>query len=160
MNSNNYKTHWIILFAAIFFNPAINFAQVEGECDSLISPCENTFSLNGFYIDLEAVSGNILIHSFHTLTQNGGARNVDLYYKAGKYLGAEGDPLLWNLVGSTNDFAPQFGPSCPLPYTEIPIVAYKLSILLMVIRIKRRRTNRASLLLVDMIISTSSTSQT
>jgi Secretion system C-terminal sorting domain len=91
-----------------------------GGCDSLVSPCLNTFSQNGFYLELESTI-NTLIESFATISQNGGSRDVEIYHRAGSFVGFEGDPAGWTLLGSTTGFSPLNALSCPIPETTIPI---------------------------------------
>lgn len=90
-------------------------------CDSLIAPCVNTFSVNGYYFELKAISDNLLVKSFATLSQNGGERDIILYYKSGTYVGFEANEAAWTLVDTAFNFNPATDLSCPIPQTEVPI---------------------------------------
>ncbi len=107
----------ITLFALLVFSLK---AHSQAVCDSLVSPCVETNSGSGFYLELEAAS-NTLIESFATLSQNSGTVDVQIHYKQGTYVGFESNDAAWTSVGTTTGFSPVTALSCPIPATTIPI---------------------------------------
>ncbi|HLG34685.1 MAG TPA: T9SS type A sorting domain-containing protein [Bacteroidia bacterium] len=85
------------------------------ECDSLHSPCLGTFSRNGFYFDLEAVS-DVTVNGISYLVQNPGTRDISLYYRQGTYFGFEGVASNWTYLGTDSAVTPDNALSCPIPH--------------------------------------------
>jgi hypothetical protein len=106
-------------FSAIIFSFAA-FAQ-SSECDSLTSPCENTFSGKSFYFNVEAIT-DVNIERFSMMAQNCGQRDISIYYRQGTYAGHETTPGDWVFSGSVAAFEPACANSCPIPETIIPIL--------------------------------------
>jgi len=86
----------------------------------LASPCVGTFSAQGAYFDIEALS-TATITGFDTQSQNCGTRDVSIYYRMGTHVGFETDVTAWTLVASTTNFTPSCAASCPIPPTPVPI---------------------------------------
>lgn len=125
MNINkNMKLKFTLLLSTLLtLNVSLKAQSVA--CDSLYSPCTNTISTNGFFIDLRPVNNNVLIEYFSTMSQNPGLRDVEVYWKLGSYVGFETDPSAWTLVGSTTAFNPDTTISCPMAVTPVPIAVNK-----------------------------------
>jgi len=113
----------LISIALLTVNISLKAQSVS--CDSLYSPCTNTISTNGFFIDLRPVNNNVLIEYFSTMSQNPGLRDVEIYWKSGSYVGFETDPNAWTLIGSTTGFNPDTTISCPMNTSRIPIQVNK-----------------------------------
>lgn len=96
-----------------------SFSQIS--CGGIISPCLETNSGTGFYIEMES-SWPVWIDYFETITQNPGTMDVSIYSKPGTYTSFESDSSAWSLLGSVSGFTPLHGLSCPLPVTTIPII--------------------------------------
>ncbi len=109
----------LLLSALLTLNFTLKAQSVA--CDSLYSPCTNTISTNGFFIDLRPVNNNVLIEYFSTMSQNPGSRDVDVYWKLGSYVGFETDPNAWTLIGSITGFNPDTTINCPMAVSRIPI---------------------------------------
>jgi len=110
------KRIYTLLFSIVLSAPV--FSQV---CDSLASPCLGTFSRNGFFFDIEATGGAVLIEHFSTMSQNCGSRDFSIYYRTGTYLGNESSSTGWTLCGSLSAVTPLCALSCPIPVTPINI---------------------------------------
>lgn len=89
-------------------------------CDSVFTPCFNTTSGTGFFLDLEAAT-DVTIEGFSTMSQGAGTRDVELYYRPGGFAGYETDAAAWTLAGSASGFDPVSAISCPIPVTPLPI---------------------------------------
>jgi hypothetical protein len=101
----------------IFFLPALCFISLSGFsqlCDSLFSSCIGTFSRNGYYFDLGAVN-QVNVNGLSFMAQNGGSRDIAVYYRQGTYLGSEGVASSWTLLGTQTALTPTTGSACPLP---------------------------------------------
>lgn len=99
---------------------SLAFSQTS-ECDSLTSPCQNTFSGKSFYFNVEAIT-DVNIERFSMMAQNCGTRDISIYYRQGTYAGHETNPSDWVLAGNVSAFEPACAPSCPIPETQIPIL--------------------------------------
>jgi len=108
-----------LLFASMFFCLSV-FSQ-GSECDSLTSPCLNTFSGKSYFFDIQA-SSNININHFSMMAQNCGARDISIYYRTNSYIGHETDATDWVLAGSATNFTPACAGGCPIPETIIPVL--------------------------------------
>lgn len=101
---------------------ALSFiTNAQAVCSSLVYPCTNTFSIRGYFFDLKAGAGDILIESVSTITQNAGSRDVSMYYKPETTVGFEATDTPWTLIGSATNFTPLDSISCPIPRTQVPI---------------------------------------
>lgn len=91
-------------------------AQVYSQaCDSLHSPCVGTFSRNGYYFNLEAIS-DVTVSGISYLVQNSGTRDISLYYRQGTYFGFEGVASNWTYLGTDSAVTPINALSCPIPH--------------------------------------------
>ncbi len=115
------NTTSLIIAFAITMLQQMQTTNAQALCDSLIAPCSDTYSENGFYFQLQAGAANTLIKSFSTVSQNGGVRDVAIYYKTGSYAGFESNSSAWTIIGSASGFDPLNSLSCPIPETKIPI---------------------------------------
>ena len=106
---------FVLLFVALQLS--VTAQQV---CDSVFTPCFNTTSGTGFFLDLEA-STDVTIEGFSTMSQGAGTRDVELYYRPGGFVGYETDAAAWTLAGSASGFDPVSAISCPIPVTPLPI---------------------------------------
>jgi len=113
------------LISIALFTVNISLKAQSVACDSLYSPCTNTISTNGFFIDLRPVNNNVLIEHFSTMSQNPGLRDVEIYWKSGSYVGFETNASAWTLIGSISGFNPDTSISCPMDVTPIPIPVNK-----------------------------------
>jgi hypothetical protein len=89
-------------------------------CDSLHSQCLGTFSRNGYYFDLEAIS-DVTINGISYLVQNAGTRDVSLYYRQGTYFGYEGVASNWTYLGTDSAVTPDNALACPVPHQPLGI---------------------------------------
>ncbi|MCG3165326.1 MAG: hypothetical protein POELPBGB_01088 [Bacteroidia bacterium] len=112
------KKLYTFFFAFIFSFVAL--AQ-SPECDSLTSPCQNTFSGKSYYFDVQAIT-DVNIEWFSMMAQNCGARDISIYYRQGTYAGHETNTSDWTLGGSVSAFEPACAGSCPIPETIIPVL--------------------------------------
>ena len=110
------KKLYTLLFSIVLSAPV--FSQV---CDSLVSPCVSTFSRNGYFFDIEATGGAVLIEHISTMSQNCGSRDFSIYYRTSTYLGNESSYTGWTLAGSLAAVTPLCALSCPIPVTPINI---------------------------------------
>lgn len=110
----------LLMFSLVLLNGIVKSNAQSVACDSLFVPCLNTVSTNGFYIDVEPVS-DVTITYFATMSQNPGARDMEIYYKQGSFVGSEINSGDWTLVGSVSGFEPDTSIACPIPQTQIPI---------------------------------------
>lgn len=106
---------FVLLFVALQLS--VTAQQV---CDSVFTPCFNTTSGTGFFLDLEAAT-DVTIEGFSTMSQGAGTRDVELYYRPGGFAGYETDASAWTLAGSAGGFDPESTVSCPIPVTPLPI---------------------------------------
>ncbi len=111
------KFYSLLLFLAL---ATLAFSQTS-ECDSLTSPCQNTFSGKSYYFDVQAIT-DVNIERFSMVAQNCGQRDISIYYRQGTYVGHETNALDWTLGGSTSAFEPACAGSCPIPETIIPVL--------------------------------------
>lgn len=90
-----------------------------GPCQgTLISPCVGTFSRQGYFFNVVALS-DLRIDSIATLSQNGGSRDVIVMYKHGSHVGFEMDTNAWTSV-DVKFYDPKSAPNCPIPSTTWP----------------------------------------
>lgn len=111
----------LLIALFVLLNASASLKGQSVACDSLYSPCTNTISTNGFYFDLEPTGSNLLIEHISTMSQNPGARDLEIYWKTGSHVGFETDPGAWTLIGTTSGFDPDTTISCPMDVTPIPL---------------------------------------
>lgn len=107
----------IFTFSIILIISAQAYSQA---CDSLHSPCLGTFSRNGYYFNLEAIS-DVTVGGISYLVQNSGTRDISLYYRQGTYLGFEGVASNWTYLGTDSAITPVNALSCPIPHQPVTI---------------------------------------
>jgi hypothetical protein len=103
-----------------FCSVVISTLAYSQACDSLHSQCIGTFSRNGLYFDLEAIT-DVRVTGISYLVQNSGTRDVSVYYRQGTYLGHEGIAVDWTFLGIDSAVTPVNGGSCPLPHNPMPV---------------------------------------
>ncbi|MGE0635195.1 MAG: T9SS type A sorting domain-containing protein [Bacteroidia bacterium] len=109
-------------YSFLFFLTLSTFAFSQtSECDSLTSPCQNTFSGKSYYFDVQAIT-DVNIERFSMVAQNCGQRDISIYYRQGTYMGHETNASDWTLGGSISAFEPACAGSCPIPETIIPVL--------------------------------------
>ncbi len=99
---------------------AISTQANSQACDSLHSQCLGTFSRNGYYFNLEAIS-DVTVSGISYLVQNAGTRDVSLYYRQGTYFGYEGVSSNWTLLGTDSMLTPVNAGACPIPHQPLGI---------------------------------------
>jgi hypothetical protein len=108
-------THvWLDSFGSVvhvgdtFNTPVLNqtttyFVQAGGPPTSgsnITTTFLNDNGSNGNMFDVEALGQDVEIDSFDVNLQTAGQVDMEVYYKAGTYVGAEGDPTQWTLLGT------------------------------------------------------------